>query len=214
MAAGDPTFICQGEQQLGWFSCKLYQFLESWMLQTWGPEINSPCWRTGHGPDPAKVYLKYNELSLWTLWQVRPYLAWLQFCWLAPIFSSFGNFTIQSLIFSINCNFLNEKWEDPDSMANESVVNVYFFGADNYLHPFLLDDPLYSDSTESLWSPCCYAIWGMSGMELSSWLYLMRHTGTHYQHTLDTSHISFRNPGRGREASNKRIHEKIIKKNL
>ena len=35
-------------------------------------------------------------------------------------------------------------------MANESVVNVYFFGTDNSLHPFLLDDPLYSDSTESL----------------------------------------------------------------
>ena len=51
-------------------------------------------------------------------------------------------------------------------------------------------------------------------MELSSRLYLMRHTGTHYQHTLDTSHISFRKPGLGREASNKRIHEKIIKKNL
>ena len=37
------------------------------------------------------------------------------------------------------------EWEDPDSMANESVVNVYFFGADNSLHPLLLDDPLYYD---------------------------------------------------------------------
>ena len=35
-------------------------------------------------------------------------------------------------------------------MANESVVNVYFFGAvDNSFDPCLLDDPLYSDSTAS-----------------------------------------------------------------
>ena len=85
----------------------------------WEPEINSS-W-TG------RFVFNITSYHLWTtLWQVLSYLAWLQFWWLAPIFSSFGTVVIQLLIPSINCKFwMRKPWCNQWLITQSPKYDIY-----------------------------------------------------------------------------------------